>query len=1153
MTLKTSLLITGDSSVAQKAVADLARSVVAAAASAKASAAGFDAAARAEQGAAAAAKEVAASASDAADAVRQLSGAATGAAGAVASVGGGAASSAGAVEGATGKVRQHTKAVNDNEQEMRRHAMGVRNLGQQFADLGVMVGGGISPIRAFATQAGQMGYALSEMGGRAGAVGAVLTGPFGIGLTVALSLLAPTIEMLLDGEKAADALGDALAKAAERSDSFGNAQSLIGKAVDLATGKLKTHNAELRETIRLQAEAGLLAAQQAETEARKAIKGVGEPTLLDRVVSSGALSGPSYGGAGSQAGEQQQRGARSLADNAPLRRLRDEVLAGGMDASQIRQRVDAMAKAGQLAGRSAEQIIELKNQLYDLPRALNDQKANRAAIDALDGKGVAAALKPYERPRTTSAKKSNAAALGEFGRDAGDRIASITERFDDTAPLVRQVLQARRELDDLMDDLARRKPPGFEKLISDAKEARGAIDAGLNRPLDDFLDSQAQQLAQGRLIIDGRQAEAEALRAIVAIERQRGPLSADQRAEVLATVEALRAQERQLEKVRAIQQVNLSALQDMKSIVAQTIYEGPQSLAQLPARLLESFKRYSAEKIAEEMFGDLFRDLRDQVMGASKVDRASNVIVGAFDRAATAADALAGALARPASAGTAGAVGAGASDAAFAKAVGAAASGAVDRVLGRLEGARPIEERPRDDGGDIVVTARRQSGVYADVIGGVLKKIGIGDKTASDIGKGAGKALAGAMEGQMAAGVAGMLGIKTSNTGGAIGGAIGKFLPIPGGSIIGGLLGGVLGGLFGSKTAPNASAIFSNSDTAKVSGSSDEMRASLKGSASSITTGLKQIAEQLGGSLGAFTVSIGKYDDYYRVSSTDTKTVGEKGYSPGRVPGLIYDGKDEAAAIAAALVDAIKDGAIKGVSPAVSAALRSTSDINDAVKEASGAQQLELLIGGPSAQIKKALSDFEKVAAERVRMAKAYGLDLLATDKVNAAERLKLNEQLVAAQVGSLKTLVQEMTSGSLFEGTAMDKIAALNTSIAKAKADLDAGVEGSADTLARLYEQRLAASKDAYGTTSAYAADRQSTIAEAQAAIARVNAQVTAAAQAKGSDPALATTNAALNENNDQNARILAAIEGLPAQIGTVVANDYAGRFDLGRLAAMR
>jgi DNA-directed RNA polymerase specialized sigma24 family protein len=53
----------------------------------------------------------------------------------------------------------------------------------------------------------------------------------------------------------------------------------------------------------------------------------------------------------------------------------------------------------------------------------------------------------------------------------------------------------------------------------------------------------------------------------------------------------------------------------------------------------------------------------------------------------------------------------------------------------------------------------------------------------------------------------------------------------------------------------------------------------------------------------------------------------------------------------------------------------------------------------------------------------------------------------------------------------------------------------------------------------------------QARAAIAKSNAQITAASAAV-SDPALTTTNQALDENNDQNAQLIALIQNLPAQI---------------------
>lgn len=173
---------------------------------------------------------------------------------------------------------------------------------------------------------------------------------------------------------------------------------------------------------------------------------------------------------------------------------------------------------------------------------------------------------------------------------------------------------------------------------------------------------------------------------------------------------------------------------------------------------------------------------------------------------------------------------------------------------------------------------------------------------------------------------------------------------------------------------------------------------------------------------------------------------------------------------------------------------------------------------------------------------------------------MKLTDQLLKTQVGSLQSLIDEMTQGSLFEGSALDKITALNTAIAKAKTDLDNGVEGAGDTLSGLYQQRLAASKDAYGTTSGYAADRTATLDEARAAIAKANARIVQGAAA--SDPALATTNAALattndalDENNDQNARMLAAIQENTALLASVIAGraDFGSRLsDLKQLASV-
>lgn len=1097
MTLKTSLVITGDSSVAKREVDQLRNSIDAAAASSRAAA---PAAATLD----AAQKQVAASARDEKAAIAEANAeiaAAAQATRAISAANTTFAASAGTSTDAAKRqgnaLRDNTKAINDNDAANRRHEAGARNFYQQLGDTLVMVQGGIDPVRAFTTQSSQMGYALSEMGGTAGKVGAILSGPLGLGLSLVLGLAGPLAMSLLNGADAARQQADRLADAANAADSYGNAQSLLGKVVDLTTGKLKTQNDVLVQTIKLQAQANILAAQKEQRTAAEALRGVGQPTRVETlsaglVGTAKALLDPSY-----------ERGAevKNLAARlAPVKAAVEDyvqltsipgasqsALDKGLDAT-IR-RIDALSAAGKLAGRDA---IEAKQAVLALGTTLNDQRANQLVLDALNGKGVAAELKPYDRgSKKKPPKAPSTAGVEEFGRDAADRITSITERFSDVPPVIRQIASAGRELDDMIDDLARKKPPGFEKLIADARAAKAAIEQNINKPVDDYLELQRQAYDIAGLVGQGRTIEAQALRDINQLEKQRGTLSAEQRAAVLASVAGLRQQERQLERIRSLQQVNLNALQDMQGIITQSIYEGPQSLADLPDRMLDSFKRFQAELISEQLFGEMFRDLRDQVLGANKVDQASNTIVASFARVASSADQLSARLSGAGTASSAGTAGAGV------------------------------------DGPDIVVTgrrdsdARRASDIYGDAIAKGLGKIGLGQDAASTIGKFAGKGLAGAFEGQAAAGMAGMLGIKTSSAGSAVGGAIGNFLPIPGGSIVGGLLGGVLGGLFQKPKAGTAS-LTSNDAAATVTGNNASVKAAASGAAGAVQQGIAQIAEQLGGELGKYAVSIGTFDGKYRVSTTgfggqlDSKTA--------RGQGLKDFGKNgEGAAIAYAIQDAIADGAIQGISDAVSRALRSSTDIDKALKEALKVQEVELISGGIAAEYAKAFADIERQAKERVRIASQYGFDVVAIEKRNAEDRAKLTDQLLKAQVGSLQSLVDEMTSGSLFEGTAMEQIEAVNAKIAKARTDLDAGVAGAGDTLAGLLQQRLELSKNAYGTTGAYAADRTATLNEANAAIARANAQITAANK---SDPALATTNAALDENNDQNAQMLAALK---------------------------
>jgi D-aminopeptidase len=105
-----------------------------------------------------------------------------------------------------------------------------------------------------------------------------------------------------------------------------------------------------------------------------------------------------------------------------------------------------------------------------------------------------------------------------------------------------------------------------------------------------------------------------------------------------------------------------------------------------------------------------------------------------------------------------------------------------------------------------------------------------------------------------------------------------------------------------------------------------------------------------------------------------------------------------------------------------------------------------------------------------------------------------------------------------LFEGSAVDQRAAILAKITTAKADVAAGKDGASDTLAKLLEQLNTVSKEAFGTTAQYQADRAMIADVARDAITAANQRISdAAAMAT----AQAQTNSALDEANDQLARM--------------------------------
>lgn len=191
---------------------------------------------------------------------------------------------------------------------------------------------------------------------------------------------------------------------------------------------------------------------------------------------------------------------------------------------------------------------------------------------------------------------------------------------------------------------------------------------------------------------------------------------------------------------------------------------------------------------------------------------------------------------------------------------------------------------------------------------------------ASVLGKGLAKAGAGMEMGTAADGLMKSLGLKSSKLGAQIGGSLGSLVGGPIGSIIGSIGGGLIGGLF--KKTIYGTASLTGAGDAVVSGRGSAQKAAASGAAGSVQQGLADLAAQLGGKVGNYSVAIGQYDGKWRVR--DEAYSGSLKFKGAAKNGLHDFGKDgEAAAIAYAIENAIADGAIQGLAPIIQKALSS--------------------------------------------------------------------------------------------------------------------------------------------------------------------------------------------------------------------------------------
>jgi hypothetical protein len=170
------------------------------------------------------------------------------------------------VGNASSHVQAYQKHLDAQAKAMRNARQGTQQLGMQFNDLGTSISTGASPMQAFNQQLGQMGYALSMMGGTAGKVGNFLAGPWGAAIVLATMALGP----MIDGLFGVTEESKKTKKAAEDLDGAVEARLSSEDNLRLALAKTATEYRNIRLEMRANAQTAVNTAL-VELNARRAV------------------------------------------------------------------------------------------------------------------------------------------------------------------------------------------------------------------------------------------------------------------------------------------------------------------------------------------------------------------------------------------------------------------------------------------------------------------------------------------------------------------------------------------------------------------------------------------------------------------------------------------------------------------------------------------------------------------------------------------------------------------------------------------------------------------------------------------------------------------------------------------------------------------
>lgn len=675
--------------------------------------------------------------------------------------------------------------------------------------------------------------------------------------------------------------------------------------------------------------------------------------------------------------------------------------------------------------------------------------------------------------------------------------ARLRSQFDEAPKDIDKAAEATRDLDNILKEIERRSAGGkltaadrardaeTQRQIEDAKKR--LLPNFLQRQVDSRVEDMSKELQLQRLILSGRDDEADLLNFQQELMRQlnvqtQEQLEAELRgrniskekldlmyAQFQQLRENARVQERMDRSVRSVGS-KLQELDRARSSIEQSIAGLPDdaraSLKGLASNLRTQVNEMFARRITDNLFGNFFAQIEGEIRGKRPIDIATNDYVASTVRANTALIDLTNSFSSAAMVFR-GAANDNLGIGKIATDVGAAAAKAASKSIGNAY----------DPNAEIVVSGsrgkttreQRQINEAMEKSAKSLKDLARSAAEGAFIGQSASSLIFGKKSNATGSAIGGALGkLAGEELGKALGGTLGKFAG-PIGSIAGGLLGSVVSGLF-AKTPRGFATIGGGADgklaiTGTGGNSNSAIKAGNQAAGATLDT-LDKIAQALGGSYDAArgSVSIGRSGDSWHV---DTSGQGRLKKSQG---GFDFD-DDYEAAVRFATMDLIRDGVISGLKASTQRLLQQGKDIDAALQKAldfesvfTRLKEYRDPVGAALDTLDKEFMRLNSIFAEAGASAAEYA-DL---EALYGIERSKAVEEAAKRVTGSLQSLFDDLTIGD--NGRSLrDRLAAAQSAYDPLKARVAAGDKSAYDAYAEAAQSLLEIQRQFSGSQTPY------------------------------------------------------------------------------------